>query len=152
MVEEIKVTTETCNVLLKNCHYVHAANQAKGLQLFEVLSALLALVYAWALCQQKLSLEIKVHTSEKEFAPVDKLTATHVIPTPLPKETEDLNDTEKEVMILTAQGLTQKEIADRLPITADGVTKCRKRLYPKLGIEHSVHALTAYVILHKWVV
>jgi DNA-binding CsgD family transcriptional regulator len=152
MVEEIRVTTETCNVLLKNYHYVHAANQAKGLQLFEALSTLLALVYAWALCREKISLDIKVHTSEKEHAPVDKLTATHVIPAPLPKETEELNDTEKEIMIYTAKGLNQKEIAERLPITADGVTKCRKRLYPKLGIEHSVHALTAYVILHKWVV
>ena len=152
MVETIKITTETCNVLLKNYHYVNAANDAKGLQLFEVLGALLALVYAWALCQQKISLEITVHTSEKEHAPVDKLTATHVIPVPLPKETEELNDTEKEVMIYTAKGLTQKEIADRLPITADGVNMCRKRLYPKLGIKHCVHALTAYVILHKWVV
>jgi DNA-binding CsgD family transcriptional regulator len=152
MIEEINITTETCNVLLKNYHHVNAANRAKGLQLFEALSAMLALVYAWALCREKIALEIKVHTSEKEHAGVDKLTATHVIPAPLPKETEDLNDTEKEVMIYTAQGLNQKQIAERLPITADGVTKCRKRLYPKLGIKHCVHALTAYVILHKWVV
>lgn len=61
---------------------------------------------------------------------------------------ESLSDREKEVIRLVAQGLSNKEIADRLCLSFHTITTYRKNLSAKLNI-HSTAALTIFAILHK---
>lgn len=61
---------------------------------------------------------------------------------------EALSDREKEIIRLVAQGLSNKEIADRLCLSFHTVTTYRKNLSAKLNI-HSTAALTIFAILHN---
>ena len=61
-----------------------------------------------------------------------------------------LTDREIEVMSLIAQGLINKEIADRLNIGLSTVITHRKNIMDKLGMK-SVSALTIYAVMHGYV-
>ncbi len=61
-----------------------------------------------------------------------------------------LTDREIEVMALVAQGLINKEIADRLGIGLTTVITHRKNIMDKLGLK-SVSALTIYAVMHGYV-
>jgi len=61
-----------------------------------------------------------------------------------------LTDREIEVMALVAQGLINKEIADRLNIGLTTVITHRKNIMDKLGLK-SVSALTIYAVMHGYV-
>jgi DNA-binding CsgD family transcriptional regulator len=61
-----------------------------------------------------------------------------------------LSDREIEVMALIAQGLINKEIADRLNIGLSTVITHRKNIMEKLGMK-SVSALTIYAVMHGYV-
>lgn len=61
---------------------------------------------------------------------------------------ESLSEREKKVLELVARGLINKEIADRLFISAHTVITHRKNITRKLGIK-SVSGLTVYAILNK---
>lgn len=58
-----------------------------------------------------------------------------------------LTDREKEVIRLVAQGLSNKEIADRLFLSFHTITTYRRNLSAKLRL-HSTAALIIYAILH----
>jgi len=60
---------------------------------------------------------------------------------------ELLSKREKEVLGLVAQGLMNKEIADKLTISLTTVISHRKNLAGKLGI-HSLAGLTVYAYTH----
>lgn len=60
----------------------------------------------------------------------------------------DLSQREIEVLQLVAKGLTNKEIADKLFISAHTVITHRKNITEKLGIK-SVSGLTVYAVLKK---
>ena len=61
-----------------------------------------------------------------------------------------LTDREAEVMALVAQGLINKEIADRLSIGLATVVTHRKNIMTKLNLK-SVSALTIYAVTHGYV-
>ena len=63
-----------------------------------------------------------------------------------PEETEELSEREKEVLVLVAKGLLNKEIADRLNISVNTVITHRKNITRKTGIK-TAPGLTVYAIL-----
>jgi DNA-binding CsgD family transcriptional regulator len=65
------------------------------------------------------------------------------------REPELLSKREQEVLTLVAQGLMNKEIADRLNISLTTVISHRKHLVDKLGI-HSLAGLTVYAYTHGY--
>ena len=75
----------------------------------------------------------------------------HNLP-PMPKilQQKILTDREIEVMSLIAQGLINKEIADKLNIGLSTVITHRKNIMDKLGMK-SVSALTIYAVMHGYV-
>lgn len=71
-------------------------------------------------------------------------------PMPQVLQQKVLSDREIEVMALIAQGLINKEIADRLNIGLSTVVTHRKNIMDKLGMK-SVSALTIYAVMHGYV-
>lgn len=67
-----------------------------------------------------------------------------------PKEEEGLSKREKEILILVAKGLANKEIADVLCLSIHTVLTHRKNIARKLQI-HSPAGLTIYAIVNKLV-
>ncbi len=57
------------------------------------------------------------------------------------KEAEKLTSREREVLDLVAQGFSNKEIADRLKVTVDGVLFHLKRVYQKLHVHSRTQAI-----------
>ena len=66
----------------------------------------------------------------------------------LPPEDYSLSDREQEVLELVAQGLSSKEIAEKLNIAVNTVNTHRKSITRKTGIK-SVAGLAVYVMLKK---
>ena len=60
-----------------------------------------------------------------------------------PPEDYELSDREKEVLTLVAQGLSSKEVADKLKISVNTVNTHRKSITRKTGIK-SVAGLAVY--------
>jgi regulator of cell morphogenesis and NO signaling len=70
-------------------------------------------------------------------------------PTAVPdQETEALSERERDVLIQVVNGLSNKEIADRLFISIHTVMTHRKNITRKLNI-HSTAGLTIYAIVNK---
>ena len=70
-------------------------------------------------------------------------------PTAIPdQETEALSERERDVLIQVVNGLSNKEIADRLFISIHTVMTHRKNITRKLNI-HSTAGLTIYAIVNK---
>ncbi|MCH5335354.1 MAG: helix-turn-helix transcriptional regulator [Alistipes sp.] len=67
-----------------------------------------------------------------------------------PAETTDLSPREREVLVMIAKGLMNKEIADRLGIGLTTVISHRRNLSSKLGIK-SVSGLTIYAVMRGYV-
>jgi DNA-binding CsgD family transcriptional regulator len=61
---------------------------------------------------------------------------------------EEISDREKEVLRLVAMGFTNKEIAEKLFISAHTVITHRKNITSKLGIK-TIAGLTVYAVIHK---
>jgi DNA-binding CsgD family transcriptional regulator len=61
---------------------------------------------------------------------------------------EDVSQREKEVLRLVALGMTNREIADRLFISAHTVITHRKNITAKLGIK-TIAGLTVYAVINK---
>ncbi len=61
---------------------------------------------------------------------------------------EELSAREKEILVSVAQGLLNKEIADRHNISINTVITHRKNITRKIGIK-TVAGLTAYAILNN---
>lgn len=66
------------------------------------------------------------------------------------KITDILTDREKDVIIGVAQGLSNKEIADKLNLSFHTVTTYRKNISAKLNI-HSTAGLVIFAILHHFI-
>ena len=64
------------------------------------------------------------------------------------RETEELSEREKDVLIQVVHGLSNKEIADVLCISMHTVVSHRKHITAKLNI-HSTAGLTVYAIVNK---
>ena len=64
-------------------------------------------------------------------------------------ESYDLTERETDVLVLLAQGLSSKEIADRLNISIHTVNTHRKNITHKTGIK-SVAGLAVYATLHNY--
>ena len=62
----------------------------------------------------------------------------------------ELSDREKDILIILAQGLTNKEIADKLHISAHTVISHRKNIVRKTGIK-TVSGLTLYALFNNLV-
>lgn len=62
-------------------------------------------------------------------------------------QSEALSDREKDVLIQVAKGLSNKEIADKLHLSAHTVISHRKNIARKLGI-HSAAGLTIYAVVN----
>ena len=66
------------------------------------------------------------------------------------KRMETLSQREKEVVVLVIRGLTNKQIADKLCLSAHTVITHRRNIASKLSI-HSTAGLTIYAIVNKLV-
>jgi DNA-binding NarL/FixJ family response regulator len=64
--------------------------------------------------------------------------------TPEPSERTSLDDPEREVIELLAQGLLYKEVAERLGITIDVVRRRVKKIYEKLHAHTRMEAVNKY--------
>lgn len=53
-----------------------------------------------------------------------------------------LNETEREVLIFSAQGYTMNEIADRLCKSIDTIKACKRNLFARLGVKNIAEALS----------
>ena len=65
-----------------------------------------------------------------------------------PAESHELSERERDVLVLVAQGMTNKEIASKLFISPHTVISHRKNIVHKTGIR-SVAGLTVYAVLNK---
>ena len=63
-------------------------------------------------------------------------------------ESHELSERERDVLVLVAKGLTNKEIASELNISPHTVISHRKNIVHKTGIR-SVAGLTVYAVLNK---
>lgn len=63
-------------------------------------------------------------------------------------DSHELSEREREVLILVAQGMANKEIADRLNISVHTVMSHRKNITHKTGVR-SVAGLTVYALLNN---
>ena len=63
---------------------------------------------------------------------------------------DSLSKREVEILVLVAQGLMNKEIADRLNISLNTVITHRKNIIKKTGIK-SVAGLTSYALMHNYI-
>lgn len=75
----------------------------------------------------------------------DQTIKTHQLD--IPNETEELSVREKEVLVHIVKGLSNKEIADALCLSAHTVMSHRKNIVRKLNI-HSIAGLTTYAIVN----
>lgn len=75
----------------------------------------------------------------------DQTIKTHQLD--IPNETEELSIREKEVLVHIVKGLSNKEIADALCLSAHTVMSHRKNIVRKLNI-HSIAGLTIYAIVN----
>ena len=75
----------------------------------------------------------------------DQTIKTHQLD--IPNETEELSVREKEVLVHIVKGLSNKEIADALCLSAHTVMSHRKNIVRKLNI-HSIAGLTIYAIVN----
>ena len=91
------------------------------------------------LIKQLLTLQQHAHHGGRNLPPMPKILQQKI-----------LTDREIEVMSLIAQGLINKEIADRLNIGLSTVITHRKNIMNKLGMK-SVSALTIYAVMHGYV-
>ncbi len=80
----------------------------------------------------------------------DKSHIEPVAKSPKEEDTEELSEREKEVLIEVVNGLSNKEIADKLFISIHTVISHRKNISRKLNI-HSPAGLTIYAIVNKLV-
>ncbi len=87
-----------------------------------------------------------VQRLEKQYAHLAETTKE----TTKEDETEELSEREKEVIVELANGLSNKEIADKLFISIHTVISHRKNIARKLNI-HSPAGLTIYAIVNKLV-
>ena len=58
------------------------------------------------------------------------------------KESITLNETEREVLLLSAQGHTMNEIADRLCKSVDTIKGYKKALFAKMEVKNIAEALS----------
>jgi len=72
------------------------------------------------------------------------------LPAPKVRETEELSDRERDVLVQLVRGLSNKEIADVLCISQHTVISHRKNITRKLNI-HSTAGLTIYAIVNRLV-
>lgn len=91
------------------------------------------------LIKQILTLQQHAHHGGRNLPPMPKILQQKI-----------LTDREIEVMSLIAQGLINKEIADKLNIGLSTVITHRKNIMDKLGMK-SVSALTIYAVMHGYV-
>ncbi len=91
------------------------------------------------LVRQLLMLQQHAHKGGRNLPPLPQILKQKI-----------LTDREIEVMSLIAQGLINKEIADRLNIGLSTVITHRKNIMDKLGMK-SVSALTIYAVMHGYV-
>ena len=74
--------------------------------------------------------------------------ATSAAHNPAEERREELSEREKEILVSVAQGLLNKEIADKHHISINTVITHRKNITRKIGIK-TVAGLTAYAILNN---
>ena len=91
------------------------------------------------LIRQLLTLQQYAHHDGRNLPPMPRILQQKI-----------LTDREIEVMSLIAQGLINKEIADRLNIGLSTVITHRKNIMDKLGMK-SVSALTIYAVMHGYI-
>lgn len=91
-----------------------------------------------------------IQEMEKKNHPVDTLTSLSSLIGSTIDSGETLSDREKEVVIGVVQGMTNKEIADKLFIAPNTVITHRRNIAKKLQI-HSIAGLTIYAIVNKLV-
>lgn len=58
------------------------------------------------------------------------------------KQNVTLNETERDVLLLSAQGLTMNEIADKLCKSVDTIKACKRAMFAKLDVKNIVEALS----------
>lgn len=90
-------------------------------------------------CVARLEKDVKEHGGKAAAAPTEQEASP---------DTSDLSEREKDVIRLVAQGLSNKEIAEKMFIAVNTVMTHRRNISRKTGI-HSAAGLTIYAIVHK---
>lgn len=104
-----------------------------------------------ALCSEEVLRKFNAIITTHTTAEVIERTVCDTIATPKERDYSDsheLSDRERDVLVLVARGLTNKEIASELVISPHTVISHRKNIVHKTGIR-SVAGLTVYAVLNK---
>lgn len=111
--------------------------------------AIVALVYQYVdpMVMQLFKSQIDIREKQNRISSILK-NEVHRIESPSDDSDYELSDRELEVLILVAQGLSSKEIANKLNISVHTVNSHRKNITHKTGIK-SVAGLAVYAMLHN---
>ena len=104
-----------------------------------------------ALCSEEVLRRFNAIITTHSTAEVIERTVYDTIATPKERDYSDsheLSDRERDVLVLVARGMTNKEIASELVISPHTVISHRKNIVHKTGIR-SVAGLTVYAVLNK---
>lgn len=112
--------------------------------------AVVALVYQYVEPHLLQSYQAGLDIRESRYSLASTLKECVMNDTEENTQSNDLSERELEVLVLIAQGLSSKEIADRLNISIHTVNTHRKNLTRKTGIR-SVAGLAVYAMLHNLV-
>ncbi len=100
---------------------------------------------------KKYDQEISIHdTVEQIGEKIEKLYTDAEIKEEATEENELLSTREKEILVLVVKGMTNKEIAQKLFLSAHTIITHRRNIVRKLEI-HSTAGLTVYAIVNKLV-
>ena len=120
-------------------HYAQKDNDLLSSVLFDII-----------LCERDLATHFEVEN--RLLVPlISKFEKTNTLPAPKIENTKDvstLGEREKEIIHHIAKGMTNKQIADKLCISAHTVATHRRNICAKLDI-HTSSGLTLYAIVHN---
>ena len=93
-------------------------------------------------------MDISIAGNKIEAFLINTLKNKHTLPPNEETDSPYLSERETDILIHVANGLSSKEIADKLCLSIHTVNTHRKNITHKTGIR-SVAGLTAYAILHN---
>lgn len=126
---------------------VTPAKPSIGLQPEEILSVVYPYSDGLICSDTPAKIIVTVITDGEHFAAEQKKLEAAIKHKAKPISTEELEESQKPIALLTMMGYVNKEIGRVLNKSSDAVRKCRERIFAKYGIPH--HELVARYFLKR---
>jgi DNA-binding NarL/FixJ family response regulator len=149
-----KVRASQADVVILNPLMAEYAHRAALRMLFQGMPALVLVGLVYQYTEQAVlgQFDALIEIDDSPLQIVNTLehatTKKNSIPSVASDDDYDLSEREREVLVLLAKGLMNKEIADKLCISIHTVISHRKNIVRKTGIK-SVAGLTVYALLNN---